>query len=91
MQTIKLNPNLLSELFDLISQLNSEEPLDLYDFEITENSLTCKSYQSLKPEDLDDDLDDLIANWLDHVTYPDLFYTFTWEINPKNRTFTFNW
>lgn len=35
MQKINLNSNLLSELFDLISRLHSEEDLELYDFEIT--------------------------------------------------------
>lgn len=90
MQKINLNPNLLSELFDLISRLHSEEDLELYDFEITEKSLTCKSYRSLNPDNLDDDLDDFISNWLDGVTFPDLFYNFTWQIDIKNKTLTFN-
>lgn len=91
MQKINLNLNLLSELFDLISQLNSEEPLELYNFNITEKSLTCNSYQSLDPDKLDNDLDDFIANWLDGVTYPDLFYNFTWQIDIENKSLTFNW
>lgn len=90
MQKINLNPNLLSELFDLISRLHSEEDLELYDFEITEKSLTCKSYRSLNPDNLDDNLDDFISNWLDGVTFPDLFYNFTWQIDIKNKTLTFN-
>lgn len=90
MQKIQLNPNLLSELFDLISQINYEGALQLFDFNITEKSLTCKSYQSLDPDNLDDDLDDFISNWLDGVTFPDLFYNFTWQIDIKNKTLTFN-
>ncbi len=91
MQTINLNPLFLSELFDLISQLNSEFPIELYGFEITEKSMTCKSFSSLDPDDLDSDLDDLIANWMDHVEDPKLFYTFSWEINIENKSLTFNW
>lgn len=91
MQTINLNPQFLSELFDLISQLSSELPIELYYFEITERSLTCKSYQSLDPNDLDYDLDDSITNWMDHAENPKLFYTFTWQIDIKNKVITFNW
>ena len=91
MQTINLNPNLLSELFDLISQLDSEFPFELYDFEITEKSLTCKSYLSLDPDQVDFDLDDFIANWMDHAENPELLYNFTWQIDIENKSFTFNW
>ena len=53
--------------------------------------MTCKSFSSLDPDDLDSDLDDLIANWMDHVEDPKLFYTFSWEINIENKSITFNW
>ena len=91
MQTIKLNPQILQELFDLISLMNSEETLELTDFHLTENSLTCKSLGSLNPDDLDNDLDDLIANWMDHSENPEVLYNFNWEIHPENNTITFNW
>lgn len=88
MQTIKLNPEIIQELFDLISTLtdNLEE---FYDFHISENSLTFRSYISLT-EDEQAELDDIIANWMDHSENPELLYNFNWETSPEGNPFTFN-
>lgn len=89
MQTIKLNPQITQELFDLISTL-SDNLEEFYDFHISENSLTFRSYTSLT-EDEQAELDDTIANWMDHSEYPELLYNFNWETSPEGNSFTFNW
>lgn len=89
MQTIKLNPQITQELFDLISTL-SDNLKEFYDFHISENSLTFRSYTSLT-EDEQAELDDTIANWMDHSENPELLYNFNWETSPEGNSFTFNW
>lgn len=90
MQTIKLNLQITQELFDLISTLSTEFHKEFYDFHISENSLTFRSYTSLT-EDEQAELDDTIANWMDHSENPELLYNFNWETSPEGNSFTFNW
>lgn len=89
MQTIKLNPLILSEILELISIL-SDYLQEFYDFQLTENSLTFKSYLILT-EDEQAEFDDTIANWMDHSENPELLYNFNWETSPEGNSFTFNW
>ena len=90
MQTIKLNPQILQELFDLISTLSEDLNKEFFNFKLTENSLTFQSYTSLT-EDQTAEFDDTIANWMDHSENPELLYNFNWEISPENNTIIFNW
>lgn len=90
MQTIKLNPQITQELFDLISTLSEDLNKEFFNFKLTENSLTFRSYTSLT-EDEQAELDDTIANWMDHSEYPELLYNFNWETSPEGNSFTFNW
>ena len=89
MQKINLNPNLLSELFELISILSNNFE-DFYDFHISENSLTFQSYNSLTEND-QAEFDDTIANWMDHSENPELLYNFDWEVSPEVNYFSFKW
>lgn len=89
MQTIKLNPQIFSEILELISIL-SDYLQEFYDFHLSENSLTFRSYTSLT-EDEQAELDDTIANWMDHSENPELLYNFNWETSPEGNSFTFNW
>ena len=89
MQTIKLNPQILQEVLELISILSNDLE-EFYDFQLKENSLTFKSYTSLT-EDEQAELDDTIANWMDHSENPELLYNFNWEASPEGNSFTFNW
>lgn len=90
MQTIKLNPQLLSELFELISILSDNFNKEFFGFQLFENSLIFRSYTSLT-EDEQAELDDTIANWMDHSENPELLYNFNWETSPEGNSFTFNW
>lgn len=90
MQTIKLNPQILSEIFELISILSENLNKEFFNFQLTENSLTFRSYTSLT-EDEQAELDDTIANWMDHSENPELLYNFNWEASPEGNSFTFNW
>lgn len=89
MQTIKLNPQILSELLELISIL-SDYLQEFYDFQLTENSLTFKSYLILT-EDEQAEFDDTIANWMDHSENPELLDNFDWQISQEGNSFTFTW
>lgn len=90
MQTIKLNPQILSEIFDLISTLTKDLNKEFFNFQLKENSLTFQSYTSLT-EDQTAELDDTIANWMDHSENPELLYNFNWETSQEGNSFTFNW
>lgn len=88
MQTIKLNPQILSEIFNLISILSDDQNKEFFDFQLKENSLTFKSYTPIEePEEFDD----TIANWMDHSENPELLYNFNWEISPEKNYFSLNW
>lgn len=89
MQTIKLNPQILSEILELISIL-SDYLQEFYDFQLTENSLTFKSYLILT-EDEQAEFDDTIANWMDHSENPELLDNFDWQISQEGNSFTFTW
>lgn len=89
MQTIKLNPQILSEIFELISTLSNNLE-EFYDFHISENSLTFRSYTSLT-EDEQAEFDDTVANWMDHSSVPQLLENFNWETSQEGNSFTFNW
>lgn len=89
MQTIKLNPQILSEILELISIL-SDYLQEFYDFQLTENSLTFKSYLILT-EDEQAEFDDAIANWMDHSENPELLENFNWKISQEGNSFTFTW
>lgn len=89
MQTIKLNPQIFSEILELISIL-SDYLQEFYDFQLTENSLTFKSYLILT-EDEQAEFDDTIANWMDHSENPDLLENFDWQISQEGNSFTFTW
>lgn len=89
MQTIKLNPKILSEIFELISIL-SENLEEFYNFQLTENSLTFQSYTSLT-ENEQAEFDDTVANWMDHSSVPQLLENFNWETSQEGNSFTFNW
>lgn len=90
MQTIKLNPQILSEIFELISTLSEDQNKKFFNFQLKENSLTFQYYTSLT-EDEQAELDDTIANWMDHSENPELLYNFNWETSPEGNSFTFNW
>lgn len=90
MQTIKLNPQITQELFELISTLSKEFNKEFYDFHLQENSLTFKTYLPLT-EDEQAELDDTIANFMDHSENPELLYNFNWEFSPEDNHFTLNW
>nr|DAY45556.1 MAG TPA: hypothetical protein [Caudoviricetes sp.] len=89
MQTIKLNPQIFSEILELISIL-SDYLQEFYDFQLTENSLTFKSYLILT-EDEQAEFDDTIANWMDHSENPELLDNFDWQISQEGNSFTFTW
>lgn len=89
MQTIKLNPQIFSEILELISIL-SDFLQEFYDFQLTENSLTFKSYLILT-EDEQAEFDDTIANWMDHSENPELLDNFDWQISQEGNSFTFTW
>jgi len=89
MQTIKLNPQIFSEILELISIL-SDCLQEFYDFQLTENSLTFKSYLILT-EDEQAEFDDTIANWMDHSENPELLDNFDWQISQEGNSFTFTW
>lgn len=89
MQTIKLNPQILSEIFELISML-SENLEEFCNFQLTENSLTFQSYTSLT-ENEQAEFDDTVANWMDHSSVPQLLENFNWETSQEGNSFTFNW
>lgn len=89
MQTIKLNPQILSEIFELISTLSNNLE-EFYDFHISENSLTFRSYTSLT-EDEQAEFDDTVANWMDHSSVPQLLENFNWETSKEGNSFSFNW
>lgn len=89
MQTIKLNPQILSEIFELISTLSNNLE-EFYDFHLSENSLTFRSYTSLT-EDEQAEFDDTVANWMDHSSVPQLLENFNWETSQEGNSFTFNW
>lgn len=89
MQTIKLNPQILSEILELISIL-SDYLQEFYDFQLTENSLTFKSYLILT-ENEQAEFDDTIANWMDHSENPELLENFDWQISQEGNSFTFTW
>jgi len=89
MQTIKLNPQIFSEILELISIL-SDYLQEFYDFQLTENSLTFKSYLILT-ENEQAEFDDTIANWMDHSENPELLDNFDWQISQEGNSFTFTW
>lgn len=89
MQTIKLNPQIFSEILELISIL-SDYLQEFYDFQLTENSLTFKSYLILT-ENEQAEFDDTIANWRDHSENPELLENFDWQISQEGNSFTFTW
>lgn len=89
MQTIKLNPQIFSEILELISIL-SDYLQEFYDFQLTENSLTFKSYLILT-EDEQAEFDDTITNWMDHSENPELLENFNWKISQEGNSFTFTW
>lgn len=89
MQTIKLNPQILSEIFELLSILSNNLE-EFYDFQLKENSLTFRSYTSLT-EDEQAEFDDTVANWMDHSSVPQLLENFNWETSQEGNSFTFNW
>ena len=89
MQTIKLNPQIFSEILELISIL-SDYLQEFYDFQLTENSLTFKSCLILT-ENEQAEFDDTIANWMDHSENPELLDNFDWQISQEGNSFTFTW
>ena len=90
MKTINLNPQLTQELFELISTLSNDLNKEFFNFKLTENSLTFETFTPLD-EDQAAELDDTIANWLDHAEDPELFYNFTWKTPQGDNSFTLNW
>ena len=90
MQTIKLNPQILSEIFELISTLSEDQNKEFFNFQLKENSLTFQSYTSLT-EDEQAEFDDTVANWMDHSSVPQLLENFNWETSQEGNSFTFNW
>ena len=90
MQTIKLNPQIFSEILELISTLSEDLNKEFFDFHISENSLTFKTYLPLN-EDEQAEFDDTIANWMDHSENPELLDNFDWQISQEGNSFTFTW
>ena len=88
MQTIKLNPQILQEVFELISILSDDQNKEFFNFQLKENSLTFQSYTSIEePEEFDD----TIADWMDHSSVPQLLENFNWEVSQDGKSFSFNW
>lgn len=87
MQTIKLNPQILSEIFELISILSENFNKEFFNFQLQENSLT---FQSYTPIEEPAEFDDTIANWMDHSSVPQLLENFNWKTDQENKSFTFN-
>ena len=90
MKTIKLNPQLTQELFELISTLSNDLNKEFFNFKLTENSLTFETFTHLD-EDQASELDDTIANWMDHAEEPELLNNFDWKISQGDNSFTLNW
>lgn len=88
MQTIKLNPQLLSELFELISILSDNFNKEFFGFQLFENSLIFRSYTSIEEPA---ELDDTIANWMDHSSDPELLENFNWKTDQENKSFILYW
>lgn len=88
MQTIKLNPQLLSELFELISILSDNFNKEFFNFQLFENSLIFRSYTSIEEPA---ELDDTIANWMDHSSVPELLENFNWKTDQENKSFILYW
>ena len=88
MQTIKLNPQLLSELFELISILSDNFNKEFFGFQLFENSLIFRSYTSIEEPA---ELDDTIANWMDHSSVPELLENFNWKTDQENKSFILYW
>lgn len=88
MQTIKLNPQLLSELFELISILSENFNKEFFGFQLFENSLIFRSYTSIEEPA---ELDDTIANWMDHSSDPELLENFNWKTDQENKSFILYW
>lgn len=88
MQTIKLNPQILSEIFELISILSENFNKEFFDFQLFENSLTFRSYTSIEEPA---ELDDTIANWMDHSSVPELLENFNWKTDQENKSFILYW
>lgn len=90
MQTIKLNPQILSEIFELISTLSEDQNKEFFNFQLKENSLTFQSYTTLT-EDEQAEFDDTVANWMDYSSVPQLLENFNWETSKEGNSFSFNW
>ena len=90
MKTINLNLKLTQELFNLISLLSTEFNKEFFNFKLTGNSLTFETFTPLD-EDQAAELDDTIANWMDHAEDPELLDNFDWKISQEDNSFTFNW
>lgn len=88
MQTIKLNPQILQEIIELISLISIDFPAEIYDFELTSNSLKGTIYEGLDPKDQDYDIHEYIKDWLNKKENPDLF---KFELSSDYKTITFNW
>lgn len=81
---------IIQELFELISLLSNSQEKDFYDFHLSENSLTFKSYTPIEdPEEFDN----TISNWMDHSEHPELLYNFVClrEVSEEGVSFKFKW
>lgn len=88
MQTINLNPQILQEIIELISLISIDFPAEIYDFQLTSNSLKGTVYEGLDPDTSDYDINEYIKNWLSERENPNLF---KFELSPDYKTITFTW
>lgn len=79
---------IIQELFELISILSDDLNKEFFDFHLSENSLTFRSYTPIEESE---EFDDTIANWMDHSENPELLENFNWEVSPEKNYFSFNW
>lgn len=88
MQTINLNPQILQEIIELISLISIDFPAEIYNFELTPNSLKGTIYEGLDPNNSDYDINEYIKDWLSKRENPDLF---KFELSSDYNTITFTW
>lgn len=88
MQTINLNPQILQEIIELISLISIDFPAEIYNFELTSNSLKGTIYEGLDPNNSDYDINEYIEDWLNKRENPNLF---KFELSSDYKTITFTW
>lgn len=79
---------ILPEIIELISLISIDFPAEIYDFQLTPNSLSGTIYEGLDPEYQDYDINEYIKDWLSKRENPNLFQ---FKLNPDYTVITFTW